>query len=833
MKRVGVILAVVIGLVVPASAFNLLLGIGGGSGGGGVPDAHQMVLITPFNTATLQYLNCFTSSNSVSDFYGNGGTIYPIAENFFSGSPDADAQFCVIRVGQSGSRARVIGAEMSHGSGSPTSPNILSALNAITSGTLNFTQDGTSVSVSGINLSGDASLSAVATTISTAIQSAQGTDATLLLSSIATASCTGWTGVLGAGFLNITAVTTNCIVPGGVLPTSPGAPATPGLIEAQQSGTPGGVGVYAVSSPISVASGAFVPTVYAGGAGVEDYLILTVGTATGTIASGQGIYTTGGLDAGVYGLTSAPWATASLTGGAAAGSTWVIGDATQSAVSSTTMTTSLCRLNVEDTTYTGNDYNSDRMWLEQHAYCTQTLPGHTITYATSGADNLAQILGWASNSTGVPGNTTAYSGPYLEATNEVLGDPNSSYASTWETWLAEAFASVPGMTSHAVDQIQWDPDDGQQTPTLKNGVSTWFATNEPAFQYARVFSSTAYPESSYAGNSPYGLPVCVSGSQVFPVTGTWTLDYCPVHDYYFIGGAGASSNGGNPGTGAGTGSGGVGASGALTYLTGLTTNSGNVAASPQVGVAGGGNNAGNTTEIPSWGLMYSGGVYALSGPSSSGVTSGTAPSQPCTYGTTFVLKAGTYATLGCASGATGPTHNTGGMGGSGGGAAASLTHAGYVGANASASGGNGGAGTAANGGSASTSTGGAGGLNSDGTTGGAGGTTGNNGTVPGGGGGGAPTGDSANNGAAGHNGTDFTTLTHPCSSGGPGGGGGGGGAADAGGGPPYPVSSNGGNGGNYGGAAGSGAGTSNANGTTGLAGTSAGGLICIVGYQDH
>jgi hypothetical protein len=379
------------------------------------------------------------------------------------------------------------------------------------------------------------------------------------------------------------------------------------------------------------------------------------------------------------------------------------------------MFTDLCTLGLTDTSYFGATVNTNKYWVEQTAECSSNAQ-NTLTYMTSDSagatDNLAYLLGFSSSSPGqVPG---PLSRPLISLYSETLGDPSDPLVPTYTAFLNNLYNNVQGAAYQNALSFWWDPDDGQQTPTFKNELSTAMASSHSTHQYARVWAGDyAYPVASYSGNSPVGVAPCVAAKQTFTSTSaSWTPDYCPVHDYVLIGAAG---NGGTSTSGAAAVVGGAGASGAATYLTGLTTNTGYVApASFQVGTAG----SGTATALHTWALVSGADLSAGSGGNASGQTGGTSVAGNCP-----TLVAGTQAACVTKSGANGGTGSStpgaGGVGGnSAGNAFVGTTHFGYTGgAPTTLTGGGGGGGTAAAGTVGATTVGGNGGLNLDGTAG--------------------------------------------------------------------------------------------------------------------
>jgi hypothetical protein len=870
-------------LILFAGSAQAQLSSSGGGRGALAFNKDALLLVLPQNDVNMEQLNCFSNANDVADVYGKSAFLYQNAvggqttgpgnlgpTGYFSGSPMATAQFCVIRIGSSGTRSRIFGATVCSGASggtaceSETNTSALTALTAITAGTLNWTQNGVALCVgyggcgnsTPIDLSGSANIPAAALIVKTALRAevtALGTGATgaaLAASTIAPESCPGVAGTMAAGVLTVSSVTSNCIYLGAVI-VGTGIVGSP-IVGAQRSGTPRGAGVYTVSFPAtSTTVGALAPITCT--TCTANYSMLTVGTigSTDTIASGQGLQGSAPVSTdlvGIYGELTActgivctDTQPASCVGAACAGTTWVLaaGTPNQLTVASTAFTATICPAETADTPYSGATVNTSRIWEEQGAFCTTGMPKNTLSYFTSqgsgATDNLATTIGWAINSPGVV--TVAppaglftqqlYSGPWLEYESELIGDSEDAKNASNTGWLAWLYATFPQVYAIGNLQIWLDPDGGMQTPTYKNAISTWMAANAPSVNYARVWADNSYPQANYTLNTPYGLPACTPNSVPITVSATWTPDYCPVHDYIMVG---AGGNSGNGGIGASA-NGGVGASGTTQWMGGVTTDSCCIPITEQVGVAGGGHTSGNDTEFKNWILVGGGSnFFAPSGANASGTASGAA----ATCAVNAVLSLGSFSTYTCFSGhAGGSASATSGAGGEGGSAAASLIAVGGVsGVQGTAAGGGGGAGTSGNGQNPVTLTGGQGGTNLDGATAGAGGALGADGVQYGGGGAGISAAGTAGKGAIGYSGTEFTTLpAHPCSTGGNGGGGGGGGGNKSATG--TTIGGAGGNAGNYGASGGAGGGVAEAAQTPGVAGTSSGGFICVVGYQDH
>jgi len=132
----------------------------------------------------------------------------------------------------------------------------------------------------------------------------------------ATASVTGSIGGPNGNTLNVTAVSSGTLVPGGAISGTGIAAGT--KIVAQLSGTPGGIGSYSVNIPNQLVTSTTVS---------ETYGVLTV-TAVGTGALGVGDPISGS------GVTAGSRITAQLTGGAGGVGTYAV-DPSQTAASTT------------------------------------------------------------------------------------------------------------------------------------------------------------------------------------------------------------------------------------------------------------------------------------------------------------------------------------------------------------------------------------------------------------------------------------------------------------------------------------------------------------------
>ena len=174
----------------------------------------------------------FNSVTAVENFFGVDSAEAKLATEFFSGYNGPWANMLFDRMPLGGGRARIYGANL----GGLT----LAQLQAI-NGTLSLTSEGYNFNAS-INLASATSFASAARLIQSALNAAQPTEARTMGSSIAPESA-AFTGSIEGGLMVVTAVSKGQIAIGGILTSANGYS---GQIIYQDSGTPGGVGVYNV-----------------------------------------------------------------------------------------------------------------------------------------------------------------------------------------------------------------------------------------------------------------------------------------------------------------------------------------------------------------------------------------------------------------------------------------------------------------------------------------------------------------------------------------------------------------------------------------------------------
>ena len=174
----------------------------------------------------------FNSVTAVENFFGVDSAEAKLATEFFSGYNGPWANMLFDRMPLGGGRARIYGANLSG--------LTLTQLKAI-KGRLSLTSEGYNFDAS-INLASATSFANAASLIQAALNAAQPTEAKTTGSSIAPGSAS-FTGSIEGGLMVVTAVSSGQIAIGGTLTSANGYW---GQIISQESGTPGGVGVYNV-----------------------------------------------------------------------------------------------------------------------------------------------------------------------------------------------------------------------------------------------------------------------------------------------------------------------------------------------------------------------------------------------------------------------------------------------------------------------------------------------------------------------------------------------------------------------------------------------------------
>jgi hypothetical protein len=240
------------------------------AGGNGV--AAIGLLLTQSTRPPLGSVLSFPDAAAVEDYFGPGTEATDASVYFtgFEGAAQTPAALLVAQYPAAGAAAFLRGGNVSG--------LTLAQLQAI-SGSLDITIDGYAHNAASLNLSSATSFTSAASIIATAINGSLATEGTF--TGAIAAETASFTASISGNVMTVTNISSGTIVNGGALS---GTGVTSGtVITGQISGTPGGIGTYAVSASQVVAS----TTV------TESYGTLTATADTGVIAVGQTVVGSG------------------------------------------------------------------------------------------------------------------------------------------------------------------------------------------------------------------------------------------------------------------------------------------------------------------------------------------------------------------------------------------------------------------------------------------------------------------------------------------------------------------------------------------------------------
>ena len=378
------------------------------------------------NKVPLNEVLSFNSVTAVENYFGVGSAEATLATDFFAGYDGSSANMLFVRTPLGGARARIYGANISR--------LTLPQLRAI-SGPLDL-RSGHYEFRALVNLSTATSFASAASLIQSALNAVRPTVATTTNSSI-TPESASFVGSMSGGLMDVTAVLSGQIAIGGILRGDNGA-----HIIYQESGTPGGAGVYNVNTD----AGTFAP----GTALSETYGILTIGDVTsGTVAVGQEV--TGN---GIIGDTAIE---SKISG---SGSTWVVD--LKNSVTAQALTMKAAPLTVTAQAVRGATVNSESFWIEANG----SYP-FLATSMTSVSGRAATLLG-----------LTQSTGAYLSTPGQIT-------------------TSLPAAMNNVIENenSQWSSFQQIQS-TLSVGtsaLSAWSAASGGQFQYLSGYTDTTPP----------------------------------------------------------------------------------------------------------------------------------------------------------------------------------------------------------------------------------------------------------------------------------------------------------------------------------------------------
>ena len=259
---------------IPASAFvSVNPGVVGAAGTG-----LELIglCLTTSTRVPIGDIDSFSSALSVADFFGPSSLQAAQAAIYFAGFNNKNITPAAMLFVQYPVQAVPAYLRGGFAAGVP-----LSTLHAVTSGALSVVVDGVTWSTSTLNMSGDASYSAAATTITSALQAAP-IETSAFTAAIA-AETLSVTASINEYVLSVTVIGSGTVVPGAILAGSNVTTGT--MVTGQLTGTAGGIGTYSVSKAQTIVSEAIT-----GSYGLMTASAMTVGQiAVGQVITGAGV----------------------------------------------------------------------------------------------------------------------------------------------------------------------------------------------------------------------------------------------------------------------------------------------------------------------------------------------------------------------------------------------------------------------------------------------------------------------------------------------------------------------------------------------------------------
>jgi len=298
----------------------------------------------------------FNSLTAVENYYGATSNEAALASQFFA-TYGSSAKMLVTRFPLGGNRAHLYG-------GKSVSNLTLAQLQAI-NGTLSVTSQGYHYSAK-INLADVTSFTLAATDIQAALNQNLPLAAVTTGDSITPVSVSFTASVNGL-LLDVTSIAPGQSIEIGAMVSGAKLPAGTQIVS-QFTGAPGGVGLYSLYVPGGIIATAETMT--------ESYGVLTVGSVvSGAVADGEQVTDTSGNVLPDTAIQS------NLSGGAGAGSQWIVNFA--QAVESENMTMTGAPLSVLYTAITGATKNSGYFSIQQNGYFNWNTA--SLTYASGTA----------------------------------------------------------------------------------------------------------------------------------------------------------------------------------------------------------------------------------------------------------------------------------------------------------------------------------------------------------------------------------------------------------------------------------------------------------------
>ena len=400
--------------------------------------ALDRLVLDPGNDLSPYKVVSFNNETAVANYFGVSSAEAELASDYFT-TYGSSANMLFVRYPVDGSRAHVFGANISG--------MTLAQLQAI-NGTLSITSQGYTISAS-VNLKNVQGFTGAGVAITNALNANLPVAAATTGSSIAPVSISFTATLDSTGLLDVTSISSGTIEIGAEI-SGAGVPTTGAQIYSQESGTPGGVGVYNLFSAIGNIASPETMT--------ETYGILTVGSvSSGAVADGEEVTDTTG---GVLSYT----AIEDNLSGSGAGSTWLVNNA--QTVASESMTMTAAPLQVGYLTVTGATENSNYFFVSQNGNFAFDL------------SSLSYMGGTAAGPLGL----TQASGAFVSSPGQIVTDP-SAWMNNFVQNESDQFGSF---------QTDWTQL-AQLAPEQQDALEAWAQSTGGQFQFLQNYTGSTPP----------------------------------------------------------------------------------------------------------------------------------------------------------------------------------------------------------------------------------------------------------------------------------------------------------------------------------------------------
>jgi hypothetical protein len=450
------------------------------------------LFLDPNDSTPIYQILSFSSQTAVAEYYGNTSEEAKLATEFFKGYTGDSAAMLFTRFPDEPGRAHLYGANVNDLS--------LTQLQAI-KGPISIVSDGFTYS-GHVDMSTVTGFDEAANRIKAALNKTLPVAATTTGSSIAPVTVS-FTGSTNANILTVSSISSGSIQVGSII-DGQGLP--PGIqVSAQLSGTPGGAGVYSLFlhglSKVDIP----IPTESM----TETYGVLTVGSSSGTVATGEQV-----TGAGVLPFT----AIEDHLSGSGAGSTWVV-NKTQS-TSSEPMTITAAPLFVRYTLVKGpvvDGKEQDRGFFFLQQSQNFNFSTSSLSYLRGGAGHAAYKLGMSKNNAG-PSNTDAFL-----STPGLIVIPNSEPYCLAPTCTTEAAY----MSQLASEDPEWSTFQNEYfltslvPPGTPAALAAWAESTNGEYTYLDGYSASTPPIVDSLEPAAEGFAAAPAAT--VPEPSTWAL----------------------------------------------------------------------------------------------------------------------------------------------------------------------------------------------------------------------------------------------------------------------------------------------------------------------